>query len=315
MRAPRTTMPASVSRITWSAAIACTPFASPGCLVTSLTRSPRSQTSHSCSWRPLMYSAPVRAAMAKLLDSDSQSRLGRRGSPDGLQRELPLLELQILAGRGVRVALDQPGARDLDARGHAPDEALLEDRPHQRLIGDDLLDLMEQGLALLAVELVGLLLEEVVDLGQRAVRVKPALGEERLEPRRRVAGGAGRADEEPLQLLLVPRGHERGSLHRPHPGADPDALEIAAHRLGERGIGWKRCEVARIEAVGIARFRQELLGALGIERGRLDLQREVELRRHEPSRGLAIAQHLGLIDRVAVDDQAGRLADAAVVPG
>src|SRR5437867_5047680 len=123
------------------------------------------------------------------------------------------------------------------------------------------------------------------------------------------------ADEEPLQLLLVPRGHERGSLHRPHPGADPDALEIAAHRLGERGIGWKRCEVARIEAVGIARFRQELLGALGIERGRLDLQREVELRRHEPSRGLAIAQHLGLIDRVAVDDQAGRLADAAVVPG
>src|SRR5437660_11473882 len=261
-----------------------------------------------------MYSAPVRAAMAKLLDSDSQSRLGRRGSPDGLQRELPLLELQILAGRGIRIALDQSGAGDLDARGDAPDEALLEDRRHQRLIGDDLLDLMEQGFALLSIELLGLLLEEVVDLGQRAVRIEAALGEERLEPRRRVAGRAGRADQEPLQLLLVPGGHERRALHCAHPGADPDALEIAADGLGQRRVGRERREVTRVEAVGIARLGQELLGALGIERRRLDLQREVEFRRDESSGGLGVSEHLRLVDHVAFDDEARRLADTLALP-
>src|SRR6185436_12518425 len=116
-----------------------------------------------------------------------------------------LLELQILAGRGVRVPLDQSRARGLDARAHAPDEPLLEDRGYQHLVGDDLLDLMQLRLALLAIELLRLALEQVVDLGQRAVRVEAALGEERLEPRRRVAGRSGRADEEPLQLLLMPR--------------------------------------------------------------------------------------------------------------
>src|SRR2546428_3331424 len=48
----------------YSDAMARTPLARPGCVVTSLTRSPRSQISRSWSCRPLMYSAPVRAGMA-----------------------------------------------------------------------------------------------------------------------------------------------------------------------------------------------------------------------------------------------------------
>src|SRR5215831_20996190 len=130
-----------------------------------------------------MYSAPVRAPIP---------------APRCSRCRPSLLDLQILAGRGVRIALDQARARHLDARAHAPDEPLLEDRRDHRLIGDDLLDLVERGFTLLPVELLGLLLEEVVDLRQRAVRVQAALGEERLEPRRRIAGRTGRADQQAL---------------------------------------------------------------------------------------------------------------------
>src|SRR5207245_6850083 len=172
----------------------------------------------------------------------------------------------------------------------------------------------EQRVALLYIETLSLLLEKVVNLRQRAVRIEAALGEERLEPRRRVAGRAGRADQEPLQLLLVPGGHERRALHCAYAGVDPDALEIAADGLGQRRVGRERREVTRVEAVGIARLGQELLGALGIERRRLDLQREVELRRDESSGGLAVPEHLRLVDPVAVDDEARRLADTLVVP-
>src|SRR5213594_3475389 len=50
--------------MSYSDAMARTPLASPGCVVTSLTRSPRSQTSRCWSWSPLMYCRPVRAPMS-----------------------------------------------------------------------------------------------------------------------------------------------------------------------------------------------------------------------------------------------------------
>src|SRR5260370_29000599 len=43
------------------------PLSNPGCVVTSLTRSPCSQTSRFCSRKPLMYCCPVRAGIAALL--------------------------------------------------------------------------------------------------------------------------------------------------------------------------------------------------------------------------------------------------------
>src|SRR5207247_10968314 len=101
------------------------------------------------------------------------------------------------------------------------------DRP---AIGDDLLDLVEVGLALLSVQRLRLALIQVVDLGERAVRVGSAFREERLEPRGRVARRARGADEETGQLLLSPRGEKGGALHHPQRGADPDDLEIAAAR-------------------------------------------------------------------------------------
>src|SRR2546427_2174413 len=50
--------------MSYSDAMARTPLASPGCVVTSLTRSPRSHTSRCWSWSPLMYCRPVRAPMS-----------------------------------------------------------------------------------------------------------------------------------------------------------------------------------------------------------------------------------------------------------
>src|SRR5216684_5167510 len=43
------------------------PLSNPGWVVTSLTRSPCSQTSRFCSRKPLMYCCPVRAGIAALL--------------------------------------------------------------------------------------------------------------------------------------------------------------------------------------------------------------------------------------------------------
>ena len=159
-----------------------------------------------------------------------------------------------------------PAAGFLHARADAPDEGLLEDRRRPCTWSrDDLLDLVEQRLALLAVELLGLALEEIVDLGQRAVGVDAVLGRRtaraappRCRPRR------WRRSTRPVQLLLAPAGHEGGALHRPHAASDADGLRIAADRLAQRGVGRQRGEIAGVEAVGVAGLGQELLGPRGI---------------------------------------------------
>src|SRR5262249_360353 len=64
-----------------------------------------------------------------------------------------------------------------------------------------------------------------------------------------VAAGALRTHHDAADLLFAPGGQERGALHRAHARLDADRPEIA---------------------VGVAGLRQELLGALGIVRGRVD---------------------------------------------
>src|SRR5207247_3192536 len=118
----------------------------------------------------------------------------------------------------------------------------------------------------------------------------PVLRDERLEPRRGVAGRTRRADEETVQLLLPPRGKERRALHAPHLRADADRAEIPGDGLAERGVGWERRQVACVEAVGIPGVDEELLRALRIVGGRRDLQRELEGRRDERAGFLAETQ-------------------------
>src|SRR5262249_59449335 len=76
-------------------------------------------------------------------------------------------------------------------RTHPPDEGELVDGNGGDLVGERLLDLVQHGLALLAVELARLPHVEIVDLGQAAVGVDPLLRRVRFEPRGRVAEGGG----------------------------------------------------------------------------------------------------------------------------
>src|SRR5437764_13949558 len=171
----------------------------------------------------------------------------RRSGGPGAPPPRVSLQPEILDRARVGEALDPAPRRLGDARADAADEALLEDRRHQHVVGDDLLDLLQQRLALAAVELPGLPLEEIVHLRQRAVSVQPALGHERLQTGGRVAGGAGGADQQAAQLLVVPAAHERGALHVAHARADADLTEEVPDLLGQRGVGRQRREVARLE--------------------------------------------------------------------
>ena len=64
----------------------------------------------------------------------------------------------------------------------------LVDRHVRHAVVEDLLDLVDQGLAPLHVDLARLTLEEILDLGNDARGVDAFLADVRLEPRRRVAG-------------------------------------------------------------------------------------------------------------------------------
>src|SRR5215469_2430116 len=117
---------------------------------------------------------------------------------------------------------------------------------------------------------------------------------------------AGGADDEPRQLLLSPGGEEGGAFHGAHPAADAHGLKIAGYCFGHGGVGRKRRQVARIEAVGIAGFHEELLCPLRIVRRGLDAEGEVKARRHEGARELAEAEHLRLVDGLPIDGEARR---------
>src|SRR5207244_584059 len=74
------------------------------------------------------------------------------------------LEPHVLVRRRERVAGDQPEPRLLDPRSVAAHQSDLPDGRDHRLVVDELLDLVQRGLAPLLVELGGLLAEEPVDV-------------------------------------------------------------------------------------------------------------------------------------------------------
>src|SRR5205823_15000628 len=115
-------------------------------------------------------------------------------------------DLEVLVGRRVREALDPVDARLLDPRPDAPEERQLVDGYVQHPVVHDLLDLVEQGLALLSIQLAGLPLEEVLDLRHHARCVDAVLAHVDLDARRRVPGGRAEAHDDALELVLAPRG-------------------------------------------------------------------------------------------------------------
>src|SRR5439155_2059434 len=95
----------------------------------------------------------------------------------GAEAESWLLQLHVLQRARVREAADQVDARLLHARADTPDERQLVERDVRHPVVEDLLDLVEQRLALLHVELADLTLEEILDLGDDAGRVGATLAD------------------------------------------------------------------------------------------------------------------------------------------
>src|SRR5581483_4823562 len=209
---------------------------------------------------------------------------------------------------------DQHERRLLDARPDATRPHVLEDRRDADALVHQPLDLVEQQLALAAIELVRLLLVERVDVRVAAVGIGAVARNDLRHARGGVAIQRARAHADAAQLLRRDRREERRALHGPHPDADAHGAEVADDRLAEREVRRQLIELTRIEAVRIAGLGQELPAPRGIVGVRLDGQRELEAPRHEIAGGPRGAERLRLRQRTAVDGVAGGEANAAVRP-
>src|SRR2546425_12561211 len=137
------------------------------------------------------------------------------------------------------------------------------------LLGHELLDAMQHGLALGAVELGRLLAEEAVHVRVSTVRELPTRDRVGLEPGGGVPERAADDLDEVLELLLGDAlGDalvEGGELERTQLGPNPHTLEIADHRLGRIGGRHVAEILAGIEASGVTGFGEQPLGTGGIE--------------------------------------------------
>src|SRR5215470_6261095 len=228
----------------------------------------------------------------------------------------PLLPLQgdVLVRRGVGMAGNEPEPGLPDTRAHSVEERELEDWSVHDARLDDLLHLLERRVAPLGVQLGGLLAEEAVEVWVAAVDVGAVGDHEGLEASGRIAkGAAGRLDDV-LELLLRVGLEEGGTLQRHELDLDAYRLEVVHHDLGEVRVGGVAIEVACVEAVRVAGVAEELLGARDVEdRGRR-LPEELEVVGDDAAGDLGMAERQGLVDRGAVDGEAGGESDALVVP-
>src|SRR5262249_1904605 len=148
----------------------------------------------------------------------------------------------------------------------AVDEGELPDGNDHRLLVYELLDLLQDRLALLSVLFARLLAKESVDVRVAAVHVGAASDDEGFQSLSRVAEGAVRRVRAILEFLLPEAVVERRALQRPERRADTDGPEVVDDGLLHVGVRDVAVVLAGVEAVRIARLRQELLRARRVER-------------------------------------------------
>src|SRR5437868_1894145 len=166
------------------------------------------------------------------------SRLSdRAGRPAAIVRwaniALGALDGDVLVGRGVGEAGDQPEPRLSDPRPDAVDKSQLPDRRVNRPLVNDLLHSVEDRLALLPVEFDRLLLVHFVKVGIVTVDEHAALDDVRFEAGRGVAERAGAGLDDVFERLLGISFDEGRPLDRPQLRPYPDRLKIVQNRLAD----------------------------------------------------------------------------------
>src|SRR5262245_7643008 len=227
---------------------------------------------------------------------------------------LSRLQLDVLVGRGKRIAGDEAEAGLLEAPPHPRQEGELVDGGRHRPLVDELLDAVERGLAAGAVELGGLPAEEPVDVGIAAVGEGAARDSVRLEPRGGIPRRARENLDQVVELLVGDALVERGALEGAQLGADAHGLQVADDGLRRLDGGHVAVVVPGVEAGGIAGRGDELPGAGGVEDGSGGRPEELGGARHDAVREPREAERAGVVDGAAVDGEVGRLPQAAIVP-
>src|SRR5712692_2120807 len=220
--------------------------------------------------------------------SSGWSRLGRAGSLMVGCGSL-FLQAHVLIGRGeveLRVQAD-PGL--LDPRADSVQGGGVEDRTEHDALVDEALDPVQERLTLLAVALLRLLLEQVVDLGIPSRGVRRAADDEGFEAHGGVARLRRDRYEDAAELLRAPRLHERRPLHAAHARANAHRGEVVAHGLPHGGERRERGEVAGVETIGIPGLPEEALRLRRVVRIRVNAEREVhDTRDHRPRQALEL---------------------------
>src|SRR3989442_4913045 len=224
------------------------------------------------------------------------------------------LEPQVFVRRGVREGGDQVQSRLLHPWSHAANERVLPDRSEHHAVVEDPRDLMERLLALPAVRLPSLTLEEIIHLREDAYRIEAASGGEALDPRGGIAGRPQAAEDQALELLVAPRREEGGPLHRADLRPDPDRRQVAADRLAHGVVGRVDREVAGVESARIAGLGQELTGPPGVVRVGFDRQRELHVLGDHVAGQYREVEELSLGEGPLIDGQARGQPHATVTP-
>src|SRR5262249_62419837 len=112
------------------------------------------------------------------------------------------LKLHVFVRAGPRDPRDESDPRLFHARPQPRQAGVQPDGRDDHFFLDELLDLVQRRLTPLGVELVGLLLEEAVDIGIAAVDVRAAAGDEGLDAGGGIAERAAGAVDEPFVALL-----------------------------------------------------------------------------------------------------------------
>src|SRR5262249_33153442 len=154
------------------------------------------------------------------------------------------------------MARDQAEARLAHAGSDAPQERQLPNRYVHRSFVDELLDLMQLRFASFDVELDGLFLKELVNIGIAAVHISAALCDEGFKARRGIAESSARALDDILKSLFRVSLEESRPLKRPEFGADAHSVKIVDHGLSHVGIRTVTVVVTGVEAPGITRLSQ-----------------------------------------------------------